>query len=790
MKDHSLDSMDLLWLAGLARALVGDAAAGEDLAQDAALAALQGPGPSHAPPRAWLAGVTRRMAARRFRDESRRRDRERNVAQPEALPDSAELVERAEIAETVTAAARRLPEPFRSTILLRFLEGLEPHEIAEREGKPVDTVRWRVRRGLDLLREELVRSDDRDWSAWCALLLPLARVGADAGTAAAGATGAVLGSAAAWTVMKVGIAALVVLSGAGLWALRSSSANELDLRVERDVATLDVDRVDDVRPSVELQPVEEIRAGQGRVEVDESGTVPTAPASETPAADDFVFGRVVDVKGEPVAEATVFLVGDGTSVFGTGAPVNARRTTGESGSFRFGTSSVPDALADTERSVRLVVAANGFTRRVVASARRDQPADGWRIELDAGLELVGRVVDEYGEPATNIQLLAFTQGAGIDHVSPSQRRLQSDRALFETASGDYEQCLAKSRSGGSVRFSGLAPGMVSVRSLDPGWTIEGPGPVPAGGPFVEWTAKRRLGVRITVVDARTRAPLDCDGATFLVGLGFDDGSSTSTGQWVGRGRGEVSLVLGAGSLPDYGDRTITRADFYGTVSAGLAEVEWKAPRLEDPRGILGVAELTVAIDPTVPSGDAEATEEERAEPPVAALEVDVRYDDGTIVDGNIVIEWSVRPDVGQPRKGRARPNPIGPGRYRIDVVEGDVSLRVKGINDQGSLDWWSGKIRAQADRTAIAYATLERGGKVIITRPEGWTGVWRLHASYRESPDEDWFGAWNYGTPEETLVLTALKPAEWRFRLRRTESDPNPIIRTVVLEEGDEAIVD
>ena len=40
MKDHSLDSMDLLWLAGLARALVGDAAAGEDLAQDAALALL------------------------------------------------------------------------------------------------------------------------------------------------------------------------------------------------------------------------------------------------------------------------------------------------------------------------------------------------------------------------------------------------------------------------------------------------------------------------------------------------------------------------------------------------------------------------------------------------------------------------------------------------------------------------------------------------------------------------------------------------------------------------------
>ncbi|MEM9798822.1 MAG: sigma factor-like helix-turn-helix DNA-binding protein, partial [Planctomycetota bacterium] len=701
-----------------------------------------------------------------------------------------ELVERAEVAETVTAAARRLPEPFRRTILLRFLEGHEPSEIAEREGKPVDTVRWRVRRGLELLREELVRSDDRDWSAWCALLLPLARVRAEAGTAAVGATGAAVGSAAAWTVMKIGIAAVVVLSGAGLWALRSSSANGLDLRVEREVATAELEEIAAVPRSADLRQIEGIDAKERRVEIDEESGGRDAPAAASPADSDLVYGRVVDAAGEPIADATVFLVGEGSSPFLSEGPVNARRTTDERGSFGFGAATVPNALSGPERQVRLVVAANGFTRRVVLGARRDQPSGGWRIELDPGLELVGRVVDEFGEPASNVELIAFSEGGGIEHVSPSQRRLQSDRALFETASGGYEQCVAKSRSGGSVRFSGLARGMVSVMSLDPGWTVEGPGPVAAGGAFVVWTVKRRLGVRVTVVDARTRAPLDCEGATFFVGLGFDDGSSLDEGQWVGRGRGEVSLVLGKNMLPDYGDRKITRAEFYGTVSSGIAEVQWRAPALEDPRGILGVAEVTVALDPTVPSGDVEADEDERTEPPAALIEVDVRYADGTIVDGNIVVEWLARPDVGKPRKGRVRPNPIADGRYKIDVVEGDVSLRVKGINDQGSLDWWTGEIRAQADRTAVAYATLERGGKVIITRPDGWTGVWRVHASYRESPDEEWFGAWNYGTPEETLVLTALKPAEWRFRLRRTESDPDPLIRTVELEEGDEAVVD
>ncbi|MEM9379538.1 MAG: carboxypeptidase-like regulatory domain-containing protein [Planctomycetota bacterium] len=589
--------------------------------------------------------------------------------------------------------------------------------------------------------------------------------------------------------MKIGIAAIVVLSCAGLWALGSPSASGLDQRAQRRVFKVDVVEVD---APPRLVAVEEGADGETarRTTREASGLEESRSSGfAAPEARDVVFGRVVDPAGEPVADATVFLAGEGRSRPGSGRPVHARTQTGSEGTFGFDVQSAPDLLADDGPPVRLVVAANGFTRRVVESARGDQPDGGWRIVLDAGLEVVGRVVDEFGEPVSNVRLLAYTQGAAVDHVSPSSRRLKSERALLESASGGYDQCVARSRSGGAIRFSGLAPGSISVLSLDPGWTIEGPGAVPAGGAYVVWTAKRRLGVRVTVVDARTRQPLDAD-ATFLVGLGFDDGSSTSTGQWVGRGRGQVSVVLGAGSLPDYGDRKITRASFYGTVSSGLAEVEWKAPDLEDPRGILGVAEVTVALDPTVPSGDVDADEEDRIEPKPAVVEVDVKYDDGTMLDGNVVVEWMARPDVGQPRRGRVRPNPIGPGRFKIDVFEGDVTLRVKGLNDQGSLDGWSGRIRAQSDRIAVAYATLERGAKATITRPEGWTGLWRLNATYRESPDEEWFGAWNYGTTEDTLVLTGMTPAEWRFRIERSQGGEEPIVRTAVLERGDDAIVD
>ena len=43
----------------------------------------------------------------------------------------------------------------RTAVLLRFLEGLDVPAIAERTGKPDDTVRYRIRRGLDLLRRDL-----------------------------------------------------------------------------------------------------------------------------------------------------------------------------------------------------------------------------------------------------------------------------------------------------------------------------------------------------------------------------------------------------------------------------------------------------------------------------------------------------------------------------------------------------------------------------------------------------------------------------------------------------------
>jgi protocatechuate 3,4-dioxygenase beta subunit len=72
----------------------------------------------------------------------------------------------------VVDAVLLLHEPYRTTVVLRFYEDLEPAEIARRLGINGATVRTRLKRGLDMLRARLDR-DAGDRRAWCLALLPV-----------------------------------------------------------------------------------------------------------------------------------------------------------------------------------------------------------------------------------------------------------------------------------------------------------------------------------------------------------------------------------------------------------------------------------------------------------------------------------------------------------------------------------------------------------------------------------------------------------------------------------------
>src|SRR5262245_7778646 len=104
---------------GLVRALVSDPHHADDVTQDTWLAALENPPRDASALRSWLARVARRLAARFRRDERRRRRREEASARPEALPSTAEAVERETLRRRVVDAVLALDEPYRSTLILR-----------------------------------------------------------------------------------------------------------------------------------------------------------------------------------------------------------------------------------------------------------------------------------------------------------------------------------------------------------------------------------------------------------------------------------------------------------------------------------------------------------------------------------------------------------------------------------------------------------------------------------------------------------------------------------------------
>jgi len=164
------------WMRGLARALVRDEHDREDALQDTWVAALEERMRHRAAPRAWLARVFANFARQQRRRDGALREREERAARPDLdETDPVRLLLRAELLQRIGAAVLALEEPYRSTLLLRYLEELSTDEIAARLGVPGSTVRNRIRRGLVALRERLDAEHGGDRRAWAALLVSAAR---------------------------------------------------------------------------------------------------------------------------------------------------------------------------------------------------------------------------------------------------------------------------------------------------------------------------------------------------------------------------------------------------------------------------------------------------------------------------------------------------------------------------------------------------------------------------------------------------------------------------------------
>ncbi len=167
---------EMAWIRRLARALVKDAAAADDVAQETWLVATEQQPETNRPLRPWLARVVVNLVRTRRKASARRDQREAAFDDGRQVATPAELIERVELQRAVADEVLALAEPYRSTVLLHFVEGLGSAEIARRLGIPDGTVRRRLKVALDQLREAMHKRTDSPRRGWLAALAPLARL--------------------------------------------------------------------------------------------------------------------------------------------------------------------------------------------------------------------------------------------------------------------------------------------------------------------------------------------------------------------------------------------------------------------------------------------------------------------------------------------------------------------------------------------------------------------------------------------------------------------------------------
>ena len=428
------------WLRGLAGALVADSSEAEDLVQETWLAALRTPPRDRRNLQGWLSRTLRNAFRHRVRSGAHRTEREqRHAREPVPTPD--ELVGRMEVQRLLAEELIALPEPLRSTLLLRFYEGLSGAEIAEAQSVAPGTVRWRIHEGLDRLRQRL-DARHRRRSSWMTMLLPIARPGAAWGTQAAGLLGGATAMNLSVKLAASASLALLVL-GFGIWSLvdpdppppvpsgeTSSAAVEGSIEGGSENAQRSAlaeppspppASPGEALPSQPTDPTEaELAAFAGS---SPPGSVEgIVLRGRSPVAGGFAWLGATSSGGLPWADTQAW----------DRAPHAQRTTIDADGIFRFDGLSADDYYVGVQTP-------DGAERRVIVTVRADEPTARVRIVLGSA-SIHGRVYDEQAAPARGWQVAAYNYGSTLAEVQLISRAVTDEEGAFafdELTRGSY-----------------------------------------------------------------------------------------------------------------------------------------------------------------------------------------------------------------------------------------------------------------------------------------------------------------------------------------------------------------
>ncbi len=523
------------WVRELSRRLASGSAA-DDLEQATWLAALRRGAERRGPAREWLATIARNFARQERRSSGRRSEHEARAAREEALPSTVELLARVELQRKLVGAVMQLDEPYRTAVLLRYFENLPPREIAERLRVPVSTVRTRVARGLDRLRERLDREHGGRRELWIAAFAPLwpepaplsfglgALLVVNAKIVVACAVLVAVGALSWWMTGRTQPAAQESESSSVAAPRPASSSSGAGARARE----------------AEEAPTESTRSDTPR-SAPASAATRSSEAPVVPLASARITGRVVDATGQGVEGVRIVA----HSTDDKPAAASSESYSAAGGEFVFD--------GGPERGVLRVDARNWVTLLSVSfsAAARENLA----LVAAPRVELAGIVSDERGVPIEGVQL---------ELTLPDDLRARLGVVLDRA---ETQRWVASSGADGAFAFDG-APQLAGARL-----TARAEG-------FLEWraAAPEHTDTALEITLARPRA---ADG--FVRGVVLDAASQPIGGAYVALGidaqrtdeNGEFAFQLD--DPQSFGRRVGAKANKLTALAPGLALASFEPP---------------------------------------------------------------------------------------------------------------------------------------------------------------------------------------------------------------------
>ncbi len=421
------------WVRRLARSLVADPNHADDLVQRTWVAALERPPGEHVPLRAWFGGVLRNLAKQDRRADDRRVARERAAARNDVLPPFDESLEAIARQKMLMGAVLDLDEPYRSVIVRRYFDDVPPRDIASELGIPVKTVKTRLARALEKLRERLDREHGSNRGAWMALFVPWVQTHGPA------AAGGLLMNAKIKAALAIALAAGTIAAVVH-WTSPEFSTGESPSTAAAPGLALEASDAPTAPLVTESSEVAVARAAVSAPTPQEQSAAIVAPPKT------LVHGRVIDVAGAPVPNIEIY-GSPGTLASLRGKSVLARADS--KGEFGFANDAHMFQLAAENESWT-----TALHPRLDASDREVLIVVGPRITV------AGRVFDGSRRPI-----------AGADVSSSIDEKMRASLGrILDTSTGTSRDARTDADGRFEIGDVPACPGQVTVRAT--GYSLE------------------------------------------------------------------------------------------------------------------------------------------------------------------------------------------------------------------------------------------------------------------------------------------------------------------------------